>query len=78
MRPNADKPERPGIGLLVDEHQIRSHVAVTEVAPRAAERMVMEAWFKRGVAGKGLCDHSQSFIEVGAVRAAGLPLCSRA
>ena len=73
MRPDADEPQRPGIGLLVDEHQIRSDVAVTEIGPRAAERMVLVAGFQRSIGGKGLYDRRQSFIEVCAVAATGLP-----
>ena len=46
VRPDADKPERSSIGLIVEEHQIRSQVAVAEVAPRAAERVAMAARFK--------------------------------
>lgn len=46
VRPDADKPERSSIGLIVDEHQIRSQMAVAEVAPRAAECVVMAARFK--------------------------------
>ena len=58
MRPDADEPQRPGIGLPVDEHHpIRSDVAVTEIGPRAAERMVMEAGLQRSIGGKGLRDH---------------------
>ena len=47
MRPDADKPGRSRIGLFVDEHPIRSWVAVAEVAPRAAESVVTVARFKR-------------------------------
>ena len=74
MRSNANEPERSCIWLLVDKHQIRSKVAVTEVGPQAAERMVMVVWFKHIVAGKSLYDYGQSFIEVGAMTTAGLPL----
>ena len=72
----ATRFERAGasacIGLVVDEHQIRPDVTVTEVGPRTAERMDMVAGFQRGVAGEGLYDHRQSFIKVCAVTAAGL------
>ena len=71
MRLDADEPERSGIRLLVDEHQIRSDVAVTEVRPRTAERMIMVERLQRGIGGEGVYDRRQTFVQIAAVTAAG-------
>ena len=57
VRPDADKPQRLCIGLLVNEHQVGSQMAVAEVGPRAAERVVMVARFKCIVVGERLNNH---------------------
>ena len=54
VRPDADQTEGFGIGLLVDEHEVRPNVAIAEVGPRAAERMVTVAGFQRRIDGKGV------------------------
>ena len=71
MRPEADKPKRPIVGFLVDQHEVRADVAVAEVAPGAAQRVVVVAEIERNVVGERIHDDREPFIEVA-------PVCSRA
>ena len=67
MRPDANEPERSRIGLLVDQYQFRPYMAVAEVGPLAAERMVMMSWLKWIIVRERLDDHGEALFEVGAI-----------
>ena len=68
MRRDANEPERFRIGLLVDQHQIRPYLAVAEVGPLAAERMVMMLRLKRIIVRERLDDHGEALFEVAPYR----------
>ena len=60
MRPEANKPQPVAAVLLVDQHQVRLHVAITEVFPFAAQCMVMAPRFQGLVISQGDQDGNQS------------------
>ena len=55
MRPEANKPQRVGAVLLVDQHQVRLHVAITVIFPFAAQCMVVAPRFQGLLTSQG--DH---------------------
>ena len=71
MRSETDQAQDLVVWLLVDQDQIRPHVAVAKVTPRAAQRMVVVACVEQNVVGKRVHDDREPFIEIVPVAAAG-------
>ena len=53
MRAEADKAQNVATGFLIDQDEIRANVAVAEVRPGAAQRMVVMVGGKWDVVGQG-------------------------
>lgn len=51
MRAEADKAQKVATDFLIDQDEIRAHVAVPEVRPRAAQGVVVMVGGKRDVVG---------------------------
>ena len=64
VRPEADKLKRSVIGLLLDQHEVRPDVAVAEVAPGTAQRVVVVVGNEGNVVGEGVHDDGEPPIEV--------------
>ena len=62
MRPEADQPQCVDVGLLVDQHQVRPHMAVTVIGPLAAQRMVVVPVLKWNILGQCFEDRYQAGI----------------
>ena len=56
MRAEANKAENVATGFLIDQDEIRANVAVAEVRPGAAQRVVVMVGGKRDVVGQGVHD----------------------
>ena len=63
MRPKANKPQRVGAMLPVDQHQVRLHVAITVIFPFAAQCMVVAPRFQGLVISQGDQDGNQSSVQ---------------
>lgn len=72
VRPDAHESERRRVRLLVDEHEIRPDMAVAELLPGAAQRVVVVVRVEGNVVGEGVHDDGKALIEVLPVAASGL------
>ena len=63
MGPEANKPQRIGAVILVDQHQVGLHVAITVIFPLAAQCMVMLSRFQRLVIGQRDQDGHQDSVQ---------------
>ena len=71
MGTDADEAQSVGIGFMVDQHQVRLHVAIPVICPVAGERMVAVSRFQRPIIGEGDQDRHQITIESRSVAAPG-------
>lgn len=62
-----------GPGFLIDQQQVRLHVAVAVVSPLAAQRVVVVPRIQRQVSCQGFRDGSQDRVKSGPVPASCLP-----
>ena len=51
MRSEANKSQSVGIGLLVDQHEVRLYVAIAVIPPVTGQRMVAVSRFQKPVIG---------------------------
>ena len=71
MGTEPDEAQSVRIGFMVDQHQVRLHVAITVVLPVAGERMVAVSRFQRAIIGEGDEDRHQITVERWPVAAPG-------
>lgn len=72
MRSEADEPKHLVMGLFVDQHEVGPDMAVAEVAPRAAQRVVVVSRVEGDIVGEGVHNDGEPFIEVVSVATSGL------
>ena len=63
MGSEANQAQGFDVGLLVDQHQVRLHVAVPVIVPLAAQRMVVVPRFEGLIVGQDPHDRYQDGIE---------------
>ena len=67
MRAETHQAQGIGSGLLVDQQEVRLHVAVAVVSPLAAQCVVVVPRLQRQVIRQGFHHRSQDRVQVGSV-----------
>jgi hypothetical protein len=69
VRSEANELESLVVGFAVDQHEIRPNMAVTEVLPSAAERMIVKTCRQRLVSGQRGDHVSEQIVQFPALNA---------
>ena len=74
MRTQPHKSQNVGIGLLIDQNEVRLHMAVTVIFPVASQGVIAVTWLQRFINQQGRQHGVKVGLECAPVPAFGLAL----